>query len=362
MGKSKAIVEYKALPSPVERFLSGQKPNTRRSYLSACRKFVLASINGIDSAVTMTKGGKVPWREHLMQGENGSTELVEKKKGEGRQRFPFWLRAYPWKGLSAVRVKAILAGMKTAKNKPISAAAYNQYLTTVKGIVKECLLEMSEGDFNTYQDFMRLQQILALNGKTTRRGIGRYVEANEVEAIKAACKADKSAAGRRDEALLAIAYTVGPRVSEVGIFDLEDYDRTNKMLTVRGGKGGKDRRLPVADDVVPILDAWLKVRGDDPGSLFVRINKGGNLKIAKLSSTSLQAILKDRAKSAGLSVTKKHPLSFHDLRRSAVTNLIQHHGLDIAQTIAGHESPETTKRYDMAGDKRAIELARNMSW
>jgi site-specific recombinase XerD len=103
------------------------------------------------------------------------------------------------------------------------------------------------------------------------------------------------------------------------------------------------------------LDAWIQVRGVEPGALFVPINKGGNLIFHRMTDQAVWKMVQKRAAQAG--VKKFSP---HDLRRSFCSDLLDH-GADIAvvQQLAGHSNIQTTARYDRRGErakKKAAEL------
>jgi site-specific recombinase XerD len=122
-------------------------------------------------------------------------------------------------------------------------------------------------------------------------------------------------------------YSGGLRREEVTKLELADYDETNRKLLVHG-KRSKERAVYLADGAVAALKAWMKIRGDEPGPIFLAVNKGGNLVEGKRITT--QAIyfqLKSRAKRAGVD-----NFSPHDIRRTFVSDLLEA-GVDIA-TVA----------------------------
>jgi integrase len=146
------------------------------------------------------------------------------------------------------------------------------------------------------------------------------------------------------------------RRGELAGLHLADYSPTNRSLTVRHGKGRKERLVPVASGAATLLEEWLAVRGPVPGSLFLPINKGGVIGTAPLSTQAVYKALTRRATAAEL----KDPVSPHDMRRTFVGDLLDA-GADIAtvQQLAGHASVTTTARYDRRGEaakQRAVDL------
>ena len=80
-----------------------------------------------------------------------------------------------------------------------------------------------------------------------------------------ACAGDRTGAGARDAAMMALLYGAGLRRSELVALDREDYDAESGALAVRGGKGRKQRLVYVSNGGADAMAAWLGMRGDDAG-------------------------------------------------------------------------------------------------
>ena len=228
-------------------------------------------------------------------------------------------------------------------------ATVNKALSALRGVLREAWrLGLMTGE-----DFHRASDLEAVRGETLPRG--RALGAGELAALMGTCSKDPGPAGARDAALLALAYGAGLRRSEVVALDLADYEPETGQLTVRAGKGHKDRTAWVTNGSSLALADWLAVRGDEPGPLFAAIGKGGRLSQDRLSGQAVHVLLAKRAREAGVA-----HLSPHDLRRSFVSHLLDA-GADITTVakMAGHASVTTTARYDRRGEvakKRAAEL------
>ncbi|MGO4724851.1 MULTISPECIES: tyrosine-type recombinase/integrase [unclassified Inquilinus] len=92
----------------------------------------------------------------------------------------------------------------------------------------------------------------------------------------------------RDMALLLIGFAGGFRRSELAAFDLRDatFSAEGLVLFVGRSKADQERHgAEVGIETVPgstlcavtALRRWLEVRGDAPGGLFCRLDRGGNL-------------------------------------------------------------------------------------
>src|SRR5439155_4969981 len=120
---------------------------------------------------------------------------------------------------------------------------------------------------------------------------GRALSSGELRALFTACSADKTPAGTRDAALLAVLYGCGLRRSELVALDRDDYDPETGGFRVRSGKGNKARISYASVGSRAAVDGWLVVRGSTPGPLFCPVNKGGNLVMRRLSDQAVRKIL-----------------------------------------------------------------------
>ena len=122
------------------------------------------------------------------------------------------------------------------------------------------------------------------------------------------------------------------------------------------GKGHKERTGYATNGAKDALADWLAVRGDDPGPLFLPVNKGGRvIHGQRMTAQAVYYALGKRCQEAGVK-----ELSPHDLRRTWVGDLLDA-GADIAtvKELAGHANVQTTARYDRrpeATRRKAAEL------
>lgn len=178
--------------------------------------------------------------------------------------------------------------------------------------------------------------------KATTLPAGRNVAAGELTGLVAACKKDAAAAGARDAALLAVAFTAGIRLAELVTLDLADYDPATGELHIRRGKGQVERLSYVQNGAQRAVDAWLAVRGDQPGPLFCPVNKVGRIIVHRMSGQAVYATFAKRAAQAGVA-----DFSPHDARRTFAGDLLDA-GADIVtvQKLMGHANVATSARYD----------------
>lgn len=228
-------------------------------------------------------------------------------------------------------------------------ATANKMLAALRGVLQEAwrLGKVSA------EEFRRAADLPSVGGSTLPRG--RAIAKAELSRLFAACARDRSVAGRRDAAILAVLYNCGLRRSELVNVDLGDYNDEDAAIIVRSGKGRKARISYTTGISQKALDEWLKGRGLSDGPLFVPVNKSGKVTLRRLTDQAVRKLLLKRAAEAGVS-----HFSPHDLRRTMIGDLLDA-GADIAtvQKMAGHANVTTTARYDRRGEsakRRAANL------
>jgi integrase/recombinase XerC len=141
----------------------------------------------------------------------------------------------------------------------------------------------------------------------------------------------------RDVALFEFLYGCGLRVSELVGLNLEDIDRGERWLRVRG-KGRKERQVPYGAKAEAALERYLPERKALPGETAVFVNHRG----ARLTRRGVEVIVKLYATFlAGDSSV--HP---HSFRHAYATHLLAD-GADLRaiQELLGHARLSTTQKY-----------------
>lgn len=157
----------------------------------------------------------------------------------------------------------------------------------------------------------------------------------------------------RDEAMLALLYATGVRVSELRGLDLDDVDLAARTARVVG-KGDKERVVPFGGKAVGALERWLAHRpacvdahgARDPRALF--LSRHGR----RLTVRQIENVVRD----AGLEGSGRTDVHPHALRHSAATHLLDA-GADLRsiQEFLGHASLTTTQRYTHVSVDRLTE-------
>lgn len=142
---------------------------------------------------------------------------------------------------------------------------------------------------------------------------------------------------KRDRLIVLLLYGSGLRVSELCNLKINDVDFKRSLIIVRGGKGGKDRIVPVPGALLKEIEDYLKMRNDDSEYLLVEERRSRK---DRLSPKTVWYILNKYGKKAGIKVTP------HMLRHSFATHMLEN-GIDIRviQEILGHSNLSTTQIY-----------------
>ncbi len=146
----------------------------------------------------------------------------------------------------------------------------------------------------------------------------------------------------RDHAILELFYSSGLRLSELAALNLADLDMQASMVDVIGGKGGKDRRLPVGRKAQAALERWLCRRGELEGIAKATAALFLNRRGTRMGVRNIQLRVKEWARRQGLD-RNLHP---HMLRHSFASHLLESsHDLRAVQELLGHEDIATTQIY-----------------
>jgi len=148
--------------------------------------------------------------------------------------------------------------------------------------------------------------------------------------------------GMRDRAILEVLYSCGLRRSELTKLDLEDVDLERKILTVRKGKGGKSRVVPLGEKAVYWVNYYLQKGRPrleiDFNERALFISGYGT----RINSSYLGNWVKRSMKQVGI----EKEGSCHLLRHTCATHMLDN-GADIRyiQQLLGHASLDTTQIY-----------------
>lgn len=171
---------------------------------------------------------------------------------------------------------------------------------------------------------------------------------------------EDSVLGLRDRAMFELMYGTGLRVGEVVKLDITDMDLNAGKLFIRQGKGGKDRIVPLGNNVLKHLKNYIKygrpvlldIVKDNTVSLSLFLSLKGN----RVNVAGIEYNLKKRFKEAGI----RRKVSPHILRHTFATHMLEHGArIEDVKDILGHKSIQTTVIYthfSVTGLKRILKM------
>ncbi len=225
-----------------------------------------------------------------------------------------------------------LAYRLTDKGKPLAAKTRAKYLGSVRGF----LHFLYEKDYLVTD----LSKYVVLP-KQPHQLPRLILDQQEVKKLLNASTM-QSNSGYRNRIILEILYDTGVRAAEMASIKTSDLDLRTGYLTVRAGKGNKDRVVPLSSRVCGLIDTYL---------LMIRPEMIANKKVKHLvvnrwgqgmTPTAIWAVVKRCTVQSGI----KKNVTPHTLRHSCATHMLNN-GAPIRhiQELLGHESLESTQIY-----------------
>jgi len=189
--------------------------------------------------------------------------------------------------------------------------------------------------------FLEENNILAANPAHTVKGARREEKEPNIlykEQYKALLY--EASDNIRDYAIIQTFLQTGIRLSELANLGVDDVDIEHRILTVRQGKGKKDRQIPLVDDAVKALRNYLRYRTtqlivDD--EIFFLAKNGTSLNVSTVKYTVAKYV-----KRAGI----RKKAGVHTLRHTfGAHKADKHMSLATLQELMGHKKKETTLKY-----------------
>jgi integrase/recombinase XerC len=189
--------------------------------------------------------------------------------------------------------------------------------------------------------FLEENSILAANPANTVKGARREEKEPNIlfkEQYKALLY--EASDNIRDYAIIQTFLQTGIRLSELANLHVDEVDFEHRILTVRQGKGKKDRQIPLVDDAVKALRNYMRYRNTqlilDDEILFLAKN-GTSLNVSTVKYTVAKYV-----KKAGI----RKKVSVHTLRHTfGAHKADKNMSLATLQELMGHKKKETTLKY-----------------
>lgn len=251
----------------------------------------------------------------------------------------------------------------------ISANTISVYLSAIRGVLQKSHSNSSVAPEHkvSYETLSEIASNLS-NPKIDKSLKGNYIEPKTFKEIVNSVNGKQKQISR-DRAILNILYGCGLRCSELCSLTFpDDIDWEKSLLSIQG-KGNKRRDVPLYPEVEDAIEDWLFHRGESSGPLFLPISKADNVlfreseiksettgKVSKrftrsITTHGVSSTLREACLKAGTKIYKPH-----DFRRSYITTLFYlETDLLTIQKLVGHESADTTRRYDLRDQRAGVE-------
>ncbi len=212
-------------------------------------------------------------------------------------------------------------------------------------------------------DYLVIGQIMPTNPATAVRGPKHVVKKGKTPVLTPSDTRTlldsidtRTIAGLRDRALIGVMVYSFARVSAVLQMNVEDYFFVGRRGWFRlHEKGGKYHEVPTHHTVVAYLEDYLEVAGirdQKRTPLFRSLTPKRIISERKMRRRHVLKMVKRRVNRVGL----PEAICNHSFRATGITAYLSEGGsLEIAQQIAAHESPRTTKLYDRRSDDISLD-------
>ena len=203
------------------------------------------------------------------------------------------------------------------------------------------------------------RRIKAIPQKKTPHKTVEYLEPNELKAIIESINIT-TRNGSRDKALLILMHNTGARVQEVVDIKLNDLRFDAAMQVKLTGKGKKERVIPLWEDTVEAIKAYLlerKIKQDSDDHLFL------NFKGESITRFGIRYIIKKYTNKAieKQPSLKQKKVSPHTIRHTTAMHLLQAgNELNVVRLWLGHSQLNTTHMYIEINMKMKKEILSKM--
>jgi integrase/recombinase XerD len=189
-------------------------------------------------------------------------------------------------------------------------------------------------NFCVREDFIKVSPFAKVKMPKLDKRIKEALSNTEISFILGACET------QRDRTIILFLADSGVRASELIALDVDDIDMKTGGVTVRMGKGGKDRYVYVGSRTRKAILLYLAERkADKHDPLFVSDSK--SLSGERLTYSGLAQLIKRLRKASGV-----EELGAHALRRTFAINCLRG-GMSvyILARLMGHEDIDVLKQY-----------------
>jgi len=179
-------------------------------------------------------------------------------------------------------------------------------------------------------------------------GIPQVLAANDIRSILSAVER-KSAKGKRDYAILLLAYRLGLRSCEIRRLTLDDLYWAESRIEIRQTKTDSLLTLPIPEDVGEALIDYL--RNGRPKTEYREVFLREHSPIAPIQgSAALACMFHEYRKKAGVGLPREGHAGMHSFRHAMASRMLENGvRLETISSVLGHWSLESTRIYTKVG-------------
>jgi integrase len=168
-------------------------------------------------------------------------------------------------------------------------------------------------------------------------------------------------AGKRDRALLLLAYTLMARRSELVALNVVDFDvhpDGSATVTFERHKTGEQATSYLTAPVMEIVRDWWSAAGITKGPVLVRLDAAGSGRRTRLTAQSVALVMKRIARELNLPDLDPKRVSSHSARIGATNDLVEDGAPDAAiMRDAGWKTPRMVGLYSRGAKARQGAMA-----
>jgi len=212
------------------------------------------------------------------------------------------------------------------KEKNLKSRTVGRHLSTLRSFFK----------FLIREGYLKNNPITSLSSPKQEKHLPLFLTEEEVTKLIDSVQL-KNERDFRDRAAIETFYSTGIRVSELVGLNIEDVDFIGGIVKVLG-KGKKERIVPIGEQALSTIRAYLekRKRQQEAGALF--LNKNGK----RITDRGIRNVVVKYIRIASM----RHGVSCHTFRHSFATHLLNR-GADLrsVQELLGHVNLSTTQIY-----------------
>jgi integrase len=200
--------------------------------------------------------------------------------------------------------------------------------------------------------------------RVLRRGLSRPAQKAPLtfEVIRQALGSlPRDLQGKRDRALLLLAYTLMARRSELVALNVDDvaiHEDGSATVTFERLKTGEQSTNYLSPGVMALLKDWLDAAGIRTGAVFRRLDSAGKGQMARMTGQSVGIVFKRISKTLRIPGLDPARISSHSARIGATHDLVEDGAPDAAiMRDAGWKTPRMVAMYSRGAQARRGAMA-----